>query len=157
MTPQPSQWLAADMAGQEDIEGAPYSWSRAQYEEYVGSGGTERARADGKKVVILTTYDADTRKIRKSPLMRVKHGSEYAVIGSHGGDPDHPRWYRDVLVHPMVELQDGVLKAVYRAHEATGHEREIWWRRALEVWPDYAVDAQRAGRVIPVVVLTPEV
>lgn len=145
------------MGPQDDQTGAPYTWDRDRYNEYVFSGGTQGADIEGKKVVILTTFDAETGKIRKSPLMRVTNGNQYAVVGSHGGSPEHPAWYQDVLAKPLVELQDGVLTAVYRAHEATGHERELWWRRAVEAWPQYAVDAQQAGRMIPVVVLTPEV
>lgn len=143
------------MASQDEGADAPYTWDRARYNEYVASGGVDGTRIAGKKVVILTTFDAETGKIRKSPLMRVKNGNEYAVIGSHGGSEEHPAWYRDVLARPTVELQDGVLKAVFTAHEATGHERDVWWRRAVDVWPDYAADQQRTARVIPVVVLSP--
>ena len=89
--------------------------------------------------------------------MRVQHGNQYAAIGSRGGAADHPRWYYDIVAKAMVLLQDGPLKAVYRAHEATGPERDTWWRRAVEVWPDYADDQQSTARVIPVLVLTPEV
>ena len=107
-------------------------------------------------MVILHTFTADAGRLRRSPVMRVKHGAQYAVIGSHGGDPEHPQWYHDVLAHPTVQLQDGPHKSVYQAHEATGGEREVWWRRAVQAWPDYADDQQRISRVIPVVVLTPK-
>lgn len=136
---------------------APYTWDRHRFETYEASLGTKGADIEGKPVVILTTYDAETGKARKSPLMRVKHGNQYAVIGSRGGAEQHPAWYQDVLARPMVELQDGSLKSVYSAHEASGPERELWWRRAVEAWPEYAEDAKRTSRVIPVVVLTPEV
>jgi deazaflavin-dependent oxidoreductase (nitroreductase family) len=139
-----------------DEPGAPYTWDRERFEEYEGSGGTSGTQIDGKAVVILTTFDAATGKIRKSPLMRVSHGNQYAVIGSRGGAAEHPQWYHDILARPMVELQDGPLKAVYRAREATGADREIWWRRAVEAWPAYAADQQKTSRRIPVVVLTPE-
>lgn len=145
------------MAGQSEDNGAPYTWDRERFAEYEGSGGTKGADIDGKPVVILTTFDATTGKIRKSPLMRVKHGNQYAVIGSRGGAAEHPQWFHDVLARPMVELQDGPLKAIYHAEEATGHLRDMWWRRAVEAWPAYAADQQATSRTIPVVILTPEV
>lgn len=137
--------------------GAPYTWDKHRFQEYEGSGGTRGADIDGKPVVILTTYDAETGKTRKSPLMRVQHGNQYAVIGSRGGAPEHPQWYHDILARPLVELQDGPLKAVYRAEAVTGHQRDTWWRRAVEAWPAYATDQENTAREIPVVVLTPEV
>ena len=135
----------------------PYEWDRSRYERYVSSGGLDGNTVDGKRVVVLTTVDPVTKKVRRSPLMRVKHGTEYAVIGSHGGSPEPPAWYGDILANPVVALQDGILKSVYRAHEAVGRERAIWWQRAIEAWPAYEEDQELVTRVIPVVVLTPEV
>ncbi len=134
----------------------PFAWDRARYERYVNSGGVEGNTIGGKRVVILSTTDAATGRVRRSPLMRVKHGDDYAVIGSRGGDDEHPAWYRDVLEHPLVQLQDGMAKSVYRAREAVGRERDVWWQRAVEAWPIYAEDQMKTTRVIPVVLLTPE-
>lgn len=41
------------------------------------------------------------------------------------------------------------------AREAEGAERELWWSRAVEVWPDYAGYQTKTDRVIPVFVLEP--
>ena len=43
-----------------------------------------------------------------------------------------------------------------RARVATGDERETWWRRATEVWPDYDNYQTKTDRQIPVVVLEPK-
>ena len=42
------------------------------------------------------------------------------------------------------------------AREATGEERELWWDRAVEVWPDYAEYQKKTDRQIPVFILTAE-
>src|SRR5690625_6055022 len=92
----------------------------------------------GKPVIILTTRGAKSGKIRKTPLMRVEHDGEYAVVASQGGAPTHPQWFHNVKSDPNVELQDGPTKQPMVAREATGDERVTWWQRAVAAWPDYA-------------------
>lgn len=130
------------------------SRSRKQTELYEESGGTVAETLRGQPVVIVTSVGAKSGKLRKTPLMRVEHEGEYAVVASDGGQPNHPVWYQNLVANPHVELQDGDQKHDYLAREATGEEREVWWARALEVWPDYAGYQTRTSRVIPVFVLT---
>jgi deazaflavin-dependent oxidoreductase (nitroreductase family) len=79
----------------------------------------------------------------------------YAAVASKGGAPEHPAWYRNLVQHPMVELQDGTAKRDYTVREASGDERVVWWDRALQVWPDYAEYQTKTDRQIPVFVLEP--
>ncbi|GEK18752.1 F420H(2)-dependent quinone reductase [Cellulomonas persica] len=109
----------------------------------------------GRPVVILTTVGASSGKLRKAALMRVEHEGEYAIVASLGGAPQHPSWYHNVVAHPLVDLQDGATKRSYVAHEATGAERDEWWARAVETWPDYDEYTKRTTRQIPLFVLTP--
>ncbi|MBO0898484.1 nitroreductase family deazaflavin-dependent oxidoreductase [Cellulomonas sp. zg-ZUI222] len=129
--------------------------AREQVELYESSGGTRGTTLDGQPVVVLWTLGATSGKIRKTPLMRVEHDGEYAVVASLGGAPTHPVWYRNIVAHPQVELQDGPVRRDYVAREVTGAERDAWWARAVEVWPDYEAYTRRTDRLIPVLVLTP--
>jgi deazaflavin-dependent oxidoreductase (nitroreductase family) len=106
-------------------------------------------------VIILTSVGARSGKIRKTPLMRVEHDGEYAVVASLGGAPKHPVWYHNLVANPRVELQDGPVRKDYQAREVHGGEYEAWWERAVEAWPDYAEYQKKTSRVIPVFVLTP--
>ena len=144
------------MGLQGEYEPSPAQWVRQQVEEYEASNGARGNTMRGKPVIILSTVGAKSRKIRKTPLMRVEQDGEYVVIASKGGADDHPLWYRNIQAHPLVELQDGPLKQVMRAREATGAERKRWWSCAVAAWPDYEDYARRTDRVIPVVLLTPE-
>jgi deazaflavin-dependent oxidoreductase (nitroreductase family) len=119
------------------------------------SGGTQGTELKGKPVILLTTVGAKTGKIRKTPLMRVEHGGEYAVVASLGGAPKHPVWYHNIKAHPRVELQDGPINQEYEAREVSGDEKAVWWQRAVEAWPDYAEYQTKTDRQIPVFVLTP--
>ena len=135
-------------------EPSPTDWARQQVELYESSGGTDGTTLQGRPVVVMTSIGARTGKLRKTPLMRVEHDGEYAVVASLGGAPKHPVWYHNLVANSQVELQDGPDKHDYTAREVFGEERELWWSRAVEAWPDYANYQTRTSRTIPVFVLT---
>jgi deazaflavin-dependent oxidoreductase (nitroreductase family) len=138
-----------------EYEPSTSGWARENAEKYMASGGTEGTELQGKPVILLTAIGAKTGKIRKTPLMRVEHGGEYAVVASLGGAPKHPVWYYNIKAHPHVELQDGAVTRDYEAREVFGDEKATWWERAVEAWPDYAKYQEKTDRQIPVFVLTP--
>lgn len=110
----------------------------------------------GMPVVVLTTRGNKTGKLRKTPLMRVEHNDEYAVVASLGGAPKHPVWYYNVIAEPHVELRDGPVQKDYIAREVFGEEKAVWWERAVAVYPPYADYQKKTDRQIPVFVLTPQ-
>jgi F420H(2)-dependent quinone reductase len=138
-----------------EYEPSTSDWARENAEKYMESGGTDGTELQGKPVILLTTVGAKTGKIRKTPLMRVEHGGEYAVVASLGGAPKNPVWYHNIKAHPRVELQDGTVNKDYEAREVFGDEKAAWWERAVAAWPDYANYQTKTDRQIPVFVLTP--
>jgi F420H(2)-dependent quinone reductase len=138
-----------------EYEPSALDWSREQAEKYMESGGTEGTELQGKPVILLTTIGAKSGKLRKTPLMRVEHDGEYAIVASLGGAPKNPVWYHNVKTNPRVELQDGPVSKEYEAREVLGDEKAVWWERAVAVWPDYAEYQKNTDRQIPVFVLTP--
>ena len=137
-----------------EYEPSTSDWARENAEKYMESGGTEGTELQGKPVILLTTIGAKTGKIRKTPLMRVEHDGEYAVVASLGGAPKNPVWYYNVKKNPRVELQDGSTSRDYEAREVFGDEKAAWWERAVKAWPDYADYQKKTDRQIPVFVLT---
>jgi len=109
----------------------------------------------GKPIIVLTTVGARTGALRKTALMRVEHDGRYAVVASKGGAPAEPKWASNMRKHPHVELQDGAVKRDYTARELSGAERDAWWARAVEAWPDYAEYQKKTDRVIAVFALDP--
>ncbi|MBF6226928.1 nitroreductase family deazaflavin-dependent oxidoreductase [Nocardia abscessus] len=138
-----------------EYEPSTSDWAREQAEKYENSGGTEGATLQGKPIILLTTKGAKSGKLRKTPLMRVEHDGEYAVVASLGGAPKHPVWYYNIKAEPHVELRDGPVNKDYTAREVFGEEKAQWWDRAVQVWPDYANYQTKTDRQIPVFVLTP--
>lgn len=138
-----------------DYEPSPSKRAADQVELYERSGGTKGNTMIGKPVVILTSLGARSGRIRKTPLMRVEHEGEYAVVASMGGAPKHPVWYYNLKSNPEVELQDGPSPQPMRARVVTGEEKVVWWERAVEAFSNYADYQQKTDREIPVLVLEP--
>ena len=83
--------------GEGDYAPSPWGWVRDQVEAYEESGGTEANTLPNTdwKIIIIHTKGAKTGQLRKTPLMRVEHEGEYALVASLGGAPKHPpitRW-----------------------------------------------------------------
>jgi len=133
---------------------SPSDFVRNQAETYEASGGAEAVELMGRPVVILTSVGAKTGQLRKTPLMRVEHNGEYAVVGSLAGAPQNPGWVHNLRKDPHVELQDGTEKHDYVAREIEGDERAVWWERAVGAAPDYVDFEKKTDRLIPVFVLT---
>ncbi|APA97480.1 nitroreductase family deazaflavin-dependent oxidoreductase [Nocardia seriolae] len=138
-----------------EYEPSTSGWAREQADQIQESGGTAGLTLRGKPVILLTTLGAKTGKLRRTPLMRVEHEGEYAVVASLGGAPKHPVWYHNIVANPHVELRDGEVLRDYDAREVFGEEKELWWKRSVEAWPDYAEYQKKTTRQIPVFVLTP--
>ena len=130
-------------------------WARKQAELFEATDGQEGNLLQGKPVIVLTSVGASSSKLRKTALMRVEHEGRYAVVASKGGAPEHPAWYRNLVEHPHVELQDGPVRKDYVPRELSGEEREIWWARAVEAYPPYEDYQKKTDRIIPVFLLTP--
>ena len=138
-----------------EYEPSPLDWSREQADKYIESGGTDGTDLNGMPVILMTTVGAKTGKLRKTPLMRVEHDGEYAIVASLGGAPKHPVWYHNVVKNPRVELQDGPVTRDYDAREVSGEDKAVWWERAVAAYPPYADYQKKTDRQIPVFVLTP--
>jgi len=138
-----------------EYEPSPASWVAKQVELYERTAGAEGNTLKGRPVILLTTRGAKSAKIRKTPLMRVTDGVAYAVVASQGGAPTHPLWYHNIVADPHVSLQNGAVTRDYVARLVEGEERETWWARAAETWPDYDEYRTKTDRAIPVFVLEP--
>jgi len=83
--------------------------------------------------------------------------SETALsVASNAGAATHPAWYRNVVAHPELSLQDGATVHPVRAREVHGDEKGRWWRIAERDWPHFPGYRAKAGdRDIPVMLLEP--
>jgi deazaflavin-dependent oxidoreductase (nitroreductase family) len=94
--------------------------------------------------------------MRKTPLMRVKDGSNYVLVGSVGGAPKNPVWVYNLRANPEVEIRDGPDVMPMRVREvADSAERSRLWALAVQAYPPYEEYQQRTTRQIPVFVAEP--
>ena len=138
-----------------EYEPSPSQWVRDQVEEYESSGGTRAntLRDTGLPIVIFTTRGNRSGKVRKTPVMRVEHGGEYALVASKGGAPENPVWYYNLLAYPDdVMLQDGAEPFDVVVEQVHGDEKALWWDRAVSAFPSYAEYQTKTDREIPVFV-----
>lgn len=143
------------MARSQDYEPSSIAEVREDVDTYLASGGTDGLfQRKGMPVVLLSTIGARSGKLRRTPLMRVEHNGEYAIVASSYGADRDPAWYHNVKADPHVQLQDGAVHGDYLAREVTGAEKATWWQRAVAAYPPYAEYQAGTDRVIPVFVLT---
>ncbi|HVA70420.1 MAG TPA: nitroreductase family deazaflavin-dependent oxidoreductase [Acidimicrobiales bacterium] len=138
-----------------EYEPSPAQWVRDQVAEYESSGGTRAntLRDTGRPIVIFTTRGQRSGKVRKTPVMRVEHDGEYALVASKGGAPENPLWYYNLVAYPdEVMLQDGPEPFDVTVRQISGDERATWWERAVQAFPPYAEYQVKTTRDIPVFV-----
>ena len=137
---------------------SPAGWVREQVELYETSGGTKGTtlRDTGLPVVIVTHVGNKTGHVRKTPLMRVKDGDSYVLVGSQGGAPKHPVWVHNLRVHPEIELRDETVTQKMHVREVKDSaERARLWALAVAAYPPYAEYQTRTTRQIPLFVASP--
>jgi deazaflavin-dependent oxidoreductase (nitroreductase family) len=105
--------------------------------------------------LLLTTRGRRTGKERHAPLLYVGRGDAYAVIGSKGGDPDDPVWYRNLQSHAECEIRVGAYRTKARARTLEGEERDAVWRDVVHRHPVFLKYQMRTDRQIPVILLEP--
>jgi F420H(2)-dependent quinone reductase len=132
---------------------SPRDWVREQVELYERSGGAEGTtlRDTGLPVIIVTHIGKKTGAIRKTPLMRVKEGDSYVLVGSQGGAPTDPAWVHNLRAIPDVEIRDETVVRAMRVREVEDEaERSRLWQLAVAAFPPYAEYQERTARRIPV-------
>ena len=133
-------------------------WVREQVELYEGSGGTDgiTLRDTGLPVIIVTNRGNQTGAIRKTPLMRVKDGDNYVLVGSKGGAPKNPVWVYNLRADGNVEVRDETEVYSMKVREVEDEaERARLWDLSVAAYPPYADYQNRTTRRIPVFVAEP--
>ncbi|MBS0244127.1 MAG: nitroreductase family deazaflavin-dependent oxidoreductase [Proteobacteria bacterium] len=137
---------------------SPKDWVREQVELYESSGGTKGTtlRDTGLPCILFTHIGKKTGAIRKTPLMRVKDGDSYVLVGSVGGAPDDPAWVGNLRANPDIELRDATQVWKMRTSEVTdAAERQRLWTLAVKAYPPYDDYQKKTSRVIPMFVASP--
>ena len=145
-----------------DIPAHYPEWVRDHMTRYLETDGADGHLWDAEPfggngmipTLLLTTTDRKSGEAMQLPLIYIETTDGYAVIGSKGGAPDHPGWYKNLEADPDVELQVVAEKVSAVARTTGGEERERLWSELAELYPPFDEYAAKADpREIPVVVL----
>ncbi len=137
---------------------SPVQWVRDQVEVYERTNGAEgnTLRDTGLPVIIVTNTGNKSGVIRKTPLMRVKDGNAYVLVGSMGGAPKHPVWVYNLRENADVEIRDrSEVQRMHVREVSDEAERSRLWALSVAAFPPYADYQKRTERKIPVFVAEP--
>ncbi len=137
---------------------SPRDWVREQVELYESSGGADGTtlRETGLPVIIVTNRGNKTGAIRKTPLMRVKDGDNYVLVGSQGGAPKNPVWVYNLRADAGVEIRDETEVYSMRVREVEDDsERARLWDIAVAAFAPYEEYQNKTTRKIPVFLAEP--
>jgi F420H(2)-dependent quinone reductase len=133
-------------------------WVRQQVELYESSGGKQGTTLmqTGLPCIIVTHQGNKTGAIRKIPLMRVRVGDGYVLVGSMGGQPKNPVWVYNLRANPDVEIRDQAEVFKMRVREVTDEsERQRLWDASAAAYPPYNDYQAKTSRKIPVFLAEP--
>lgn len=115
--------------------------------------------ASGRKdvhVLMLTTPGRRSGVARSACVRYLETDDGYLVWGTGSGSPRDPLWFENLRAASRTEVQIGARRLRARVRELTGDERDRAWRDVvLAQAPEVLKYATKAGRPIPVAVLTP--
>jgi deazaflavin-dependent oxidoreductase (nitroreductase family) len=143
------------MAKQDDVLDSPVGWVNKHIQEYVATNGAQGHDWRGYPTLLLTTRGRKTGALRRTALIYGRDGDNILLVASQGGAPKHPLWYLNLAHDPHVEVQIRAEKLSGRARTATPEERSRLWPLMVKLYPPYESYQAKAGRVIPVVIVTP--
>lgn len=121
---------------------------------YIASGGQDVDHPMADAIVLLYTVGRRSGEIRRVPLASFPDGDDILVIGSKGGAPEHPEWYRNLAADERVWVRrkDRVYEATATVLE--GEEREERWEPIIEKHPAFGRYQEQSGRTLPLVRLS---
>jgi deazaflavin-dependent oxidoreductase (nitroreductase family) len=118
-------------------------------------GNVTQGPLAGHPLLIMTSTGSKTGLARQAILTYSREGSDYVVAGSAGGAPSDPAWIANVRANPEVTVETGNRTFQVTAKLIEGPERERLWAQHVETLPWFGPYPEKAGRVIPMVRLTP--
>ena len=109
----------------------------------------------GQPLLVMITTGARTGERRRAILTFSRDGTDYIIAGTASGSPIEPAWLHNLRANPdvSVEAEARVFRA--KAFVADEGDRDRLWDAHVAILPHFAEYPAKAGRVIPMVRLTP--
>lgn len=134
---------------------SPSDFNAQIIEEFRANEGRVGGMFEGSSLLLLHHTGAKSGISRINPLAYQGDEGRYVVFASKGGAPSNPDWYHNLRAQPKSAIEVGTDTIDVIATEASGEERERLFRTQVERTPQFGEYEEKAGRVIPVMILTP--
>lgn len=118
------------------------------------SRGCILGRVGGQSVLLLETAGRRSGRRRTTPLQYLADGEAFVVVAANGGASRPPAWWLNLCADPRARIQVDADILDVGAREAIGEERAALWLRLAAANRYLDRVARKAGRTLPVVVLT---
>jgi len=103
----------------------------------------------GLPALLITTTGAKSGQARTQPLLYIRDGDDFLVLGTNFGQLHHPAWTANLLAHPAATIEVGGVPLTVRGELVEGDD----WRRHFEcfaaVYPGYRDYLTRCGDRTP--------
>ena len=108
----------------------------------------------GQKMMLISTIGRKSGKIRKTPLLYIKHKEYIYCAGSYAGSDKHPDWCLNLIKTPNIEIFADRKRRQVKSEFLSGKEREHIWKLLCKSYPSYTDYQARTNREIPVIKFT---
>jgi deazaflavin-dependent oxidoreductase (nitroreductase family) len=99
--------------------------------------GRVATRVYGFPALLLGTTGAKTGLRRTSPLLYVRDGDAFVVVGTNFGTEHHPAWTNNLLATPRAEIAVGADTIPVRAEQVDAETFERIWPQFSSLYDGY--------------------
>lgn len=139
------------------MRGAMRAGNRLGVRLYRWSGGRVGGRgADKVPVLLLTVRGRKSGQPRTTPVGYFEDAGGYLVVGSGGGMPDDPQWFKNLRATGTADVEIGRKAFTASVTVLSGDDRDrAFTDVVLARSPRFANYETKSGRRMPVARLTP--
>ena len=128
-------------------------WNCQTVDEFRANGGKVGGFWEGKPLLLITTTGAKSGQRHTNPIMYLADGDRLLVFASKRGAPTNPDWYHNLVAHPEVTVEVGTETYEATATVLNGEERDRFYARQAELYPQFGEYQASTTRKIPVIAL----
>ena len=112
-------------------------------------------RIGRQPVLLLRTTGRRSGRPRTTPVQYLRDGESFVVVASNAGAARPPAWLLNLRAEPHARVRVRSETRAVIAREATEEEHALLWERLTAANRSLDKVAQRAGRRLPILVLSP--
>lgn len=113
------------------------------------SKGKVASQVYGLPALLLNTVGRRSAEPRVSPLVYIRDGDAFVVVGTNFGQHHHPAWTANLLAQPDAAIEVGPERLTVRAELVDPAGWERLWPRFVAIYPGYANYLHRSGGRTP--------